>query len=364
MRHIYLGSVAFFAAESVPGLVRAVRVPRRNAEALRRALERAGALDRTRASRPEDGTVVFPVSEAPPLDLETFEATVVDVPETPRRSTETPRDRILARVSSAARPFVPRRWDRLGDVVVLRFPESTDAPLREIARAFAEVLEAKAVVRERAIAGPWRTPEVDVLWGTDTRTVRVEGGIAFALDPAKVMLSSGNLPERLGIADRVADGEVVVDLFAGIGYFSIPIAVRANPSRVVACEANPEAFRFLEENVRRNRAWCVEPRLGDCREVAPEGVADRVVVGYLRSGPFLGTAMRTIAPSGGEVHVHAAVPTADASTPIRDVTEAAVRAGRTVLAASSRRVKSVAPHLVHVAVDARIGPKRVSIGAA
>lgn len=346
--------------------MRAVRVPRRNAEALRRALVRVDALDTTRVSSREGNSVAFPICADPPVQLDAFGAAIADVPETARRVSETPRDRVVREVRPSARPFVPRRWDRLGDVIVLRPPRPiSEAPLRQIAAAFAHVLGAKAVVEERAITGPQRVPSVRLLWGRDTRTVHVEGGIAYALDPATVMFSSGNLRERMTLPRRVLPGEVVVDLFAGIGYFSIPIAIRARPSRVIACEENPVAFRFLQENIRRNRAWTVEPRLGDCDEVAPEGIADRVVMGLLRSGPYLRTAMRALRPEGGEVHYHEVVPSEAVGTRLTSrVEEAARKSGRTVVASSPRIVKSVAPRVLHAAVDARIGPKRVSIRAA
>src|SRR2546427_5740056 len=88
------------------------------------------------------------------------------------------------------------------------------------------------------------------------------------------MFSSGNLAERMGIADRVRPGAVVVDLFAGIGYFSLPIAVRSRAKRVYACELNPVSFRYLVENTRLNRTTNLIPLLGDCRDVEPR-VLDR-----------------------------------------------------------------------------------------
>src|SRR5207249_9792047 len=124
------------------------------------------------------------------------------------------------------------------------------------------VLGARTVVQDvSGIHGPLRRPDVRVLWGNGTETVHVEGGIRYALDVARVMFSSGNLAERMGLADRVRPGVVVVDLFAGIGYFSLPIAVRSRAKRVYACELNPGSLRDLVENTRRTRTTNLIPPL-------------------------------------------------------------------------------------------------------
>ena len=64
-----------------------------------------------------------------------------------------------------------------------------------------------------------------------TETINKENGCLFKLDLAKVMWSKGNNNERLRIAKLVGDGETVIDMFAGIGYFSIHIAVHSNAKR-------------------------------------------------------------------------------------------------------------------------------------
>ena len=97
-----------------------------------------------------------------------------------------------------------------------------------------------------------------------------------------------------------------MDMFAGIGYFTLPMAVLGRPARVHAAEIDTEAHRYLVANVARNGVGdVVEPLLGDCRDVAPRGVADRVVMGYVGgTEAFLDTAMETLSEGGGVVHLH------------------------------------------------------------
>ena len=66
-----------------------------------------------------------------------------------------------------------------------------------------------------------------------------EGGIKYGLDITKSMFSSGNGTERLRNGKMKAQGDSVVDLFAVIGYFTLPLLVSASVTRVYACEWNP-----------------------------------------------------------------------------------------------------------------------------
>jgi tRNA wybutosine-synthesizing protein 2 len=146
----------------------------------------------------------------------------------------------------------------------------------------------------------------------------------------------------------------VVDMFAGIGYFSIPMAVHSRPERIYACEVNPVAFHYLEENARINRVGNLRPLLGDCRETAPEGVADRVIMGYLRAQGFLEKAMR-VAGRKAILHYHEACPNELIGTrPWAAVRDAAEKAGRSVEQLHLRRLKSYAPGVTHVVLDARV----------
>src|SRR2546430_11097004 len=65
----------------------------------------------------------------------------------------------------------------------------------------------------------------------------------------------------------VEKGERVVDMFAGVGPFSILIAKRLGDVRVEAIDANPQAVELLQENVRANKVESkVHTHLGDRSE--------------------------------------------------------------------------------------------------
>ena len=281
-------------------------------------------------------------------------------PSGPRRPSplDQVRAALLGTLPQAQRDVLPERWERLGRVLVLPLPAALDAWREPVCAAYARVLGCEAVVRDAGpIRGALREPLRELLWGQSTETVHVEGGVRYAMDAARVMWSSGNVNERQRIAPLVRPGERVLDLFAGIGYFTLPVAVKARPERVVACEANPEAFRWLERNLALNKVQeRVEARLGDCREVAPMAWADRVLLGYtLATERFLPTALAALRAEGGMLHHHEASPAhlwqEQAWGHVRD---AAREAGREAELLDQRIVKNYAPGKVHVVVDARV----------
>lgn len=251
--------------------------------------------------------------------------------------------------------LLPTRWEHIGGVIILRLSREQWEYRREIGAAYAKALGATAVLaRVGPISGPFREPEVERIWGDSAVTVHVENGVKFCLDAESIMFSAGNLRERLRMASTPEAGETVVDLFAGVGYFALPMALRSRAARVVACEVNPAAFRYLCEGQRLNRAWRLEPLLGDCTDVAPRRVADRVVMGFLDGARYLPLAMQVLRHGGGTVHYHEACPDERKERPEQHVSAAAREAGFRVARSRKFRLKSYAPGVGHWIIDARL----------
>jgi len=79
----------------------------------------------------------------------------------------------------------------------------------------------------------------ETIAGFKTETVHRENGVIFNLDARKVMFSAGNLKERMRMSLFGKD-EFVVDMFAGIGYFTLQMAVHSRPRKIMAIEMNPK----------------------------------------------------------------------------------------------------------------------------
>ena len=254
--------------------------------------------------------------------------------------------------------LLPAGWERVGHVAILTLHPELVPRASEVGNALLSLPGVRTVaVRTAGITGRYRRPGLEVVAGEpSTETLHREHGCVFKLDVAKAMFSLANLHERARVAGLVREGEVVVDLFAGVGQFTIPIARLAKPSRVYAVELNPIAFTYLEENVRLNRVGhIVVPLPGDCELVAPRGVADRVVMGILHvTHRYLPLALEVLRPSGGVMHYHESVPSRlRFERPIERIFEAA--AGREVEIVGKRVVKRYAPGVDHVVIDAKVG---------
>lgn len=302
-------------------------------------------------------TVAIPVT-APPESTDVLE--VVEVVGEPRL--QTLEDHLRERGwNERERERAPGSWAVVGSVILV---DVADTPRpEEVGDALLAIHgNADTVLARDEISGVHREPSVEVIAGEgDTHTVHREHGTVYALDLAEVMFSPGNKAERAHMGEAVADGERVLDMFAGIGYFALPMA-RAG-AQVTAVEHNPTAFQYLVENVVRNGVQDrVETYRADCRDVVAEGIEtagddtpfsfDRVVMGYYDAYEYLDSALAAL-ESGGTLHMHAATPETELpDRPVDRLRAAAEKRGRQVDVREVREVKGYSEGVVHVVVDA------------
>ncbi|XP_023718036.1 tRNA wybutosine-synthesizing protein 2 homolog isoform X3 [Cryptotermes secundus] len=152
----------------------------------------------------------------------------------------------------------------------------------------------------------FRTPNVRLVWGELSWVDCVDNGIRYSWDVTKTMFSAGNAPERHRLARFRCDGEVVVDMYAGIGYFTLPYLVHARARMVHACEWNPDAVIALRKNLIQNNVSerCIIHE-GDNQKVQLHNIADRVNLGLLPScEASWQTACKVLKSTGGVLHIH------------------------------------------------------------
>ncbi len=240
------------------------------------------------------------------------------------------------------------KYKKIGDVLILDNTYS-NGDYEELSKNH----NVKTVMKINHIQGTKREPVYEILYGSDTETINKENGCLFKLDLAKVMWSKGNNNERLRVAKLVENGETVIDMFAGIGYFSIPIGVHANAKEVISIEINPNSYEFLCENIKLNKLDNITPVLGDCMVETPKFKADRIIMGYVKTTHhYLRVAIDSL-NGGGILHYHETVPEKLMNTrPIsRIIAEAR---GRDVELIKTNKIKKYSPGVWHVVVDARI----------
>lgn len=243
------------------------------------------------------------------------------------------------------------KWKKIGDILILdnKFTVQSDTQLKELS----DKHNVKTIMKVDHIYGTKREPVIKLLYGNDTETINKENGCLFKLDLKKVMWSKGNNNERIRIAKLVEDNETVIDMFAGIGYFSIPIGVYSNAKQIYSIEINPNSFHYLKENIKLNKISNITPLLGDCINITPDYKADRIIMGYVKTTHhYLKVAIDSL-NKGGVIHYHETVP--EKLMDIRPINRIKELAGdRQVEFLKLNKVKKYSPGVFHVVCDARI----------
>lgn len=98
----------------------------------------------------------------------------------------------------------------------------------------------------------FRTFKMEVLAGKDDLIVeQSESGCKFKFDFSKVYWNSRLNTEHERLISKFNSGDVVGDVFAGVGPFAVPAGKKQ--VFVLANDLNPESFKYLQENITHNK---------------------------------------------------------------------------------------------------------------
>ena len=216
-------------------------------------------------------------------------------------------------------------------------------------------------------------------------------------DLTRVMFSRGNVTEKKRFGrNLVQPGECVLDMYAGIGYYTLPALIHGQARHVVACEWNSHALYALRYNLKANgvdnRATVLE---GDCRislrglikrrrqgtntdherestTTAEINQFDRISLGLLPSceGGWPVAVSCLDRSTGGWLHVHANVPTIERTNwshwlcrslvniaSEQQKEDASMNSSEWIAVCSHvEKVKSYAPKVDHIVADVFLGP--------
>ncbi len=327
---------------------RCVVVPRASGETVRRALAEAGLLAYGLKIRSDEGHIYLPV--VPELDdlvlgniAPGLKVTTCDFEETEQRKTI--EDLVGLEPS----------FEVIGDIAVLA--QEYDRKIGEAIMAVHKSIKV-VLVPVSPVSGEFRVREFKVLCGENrTTTTCREHGFVFEMDLAKVYFSPRLSTERLRVTQQVTDMEFVIDMFAGVGPFAIPMAKRA--MYVIAVDKNPAAYEYLQKNIKLNHVTNIEAVCADIRDVKLPQPADRAIMNLPHSSfDFLDKAFELVR-SGGIIHYYDIRPETEIFDGIvGKVKEKASACGVLIEILNKRIVRSYSPHEYNIVLDIRVTGKK------
>lgn len=249
--------------------------------------------------------------------------------------------------------------DVVGDIAIVRLDELSSSEKRKVARALLDELKNVRVVMEQegGIEGEHRLRKLKHLAGEKrTMTLHRENGCAFKVDVAKCYFSPRLSTERLRVATLVGPRENVLNMFAGVGPFSIAIAKKVG-ARVTSCEVNAYAVKLHKENDRLNKVdrlvTVVRGDAADLPELVEERF-DRVLMPHpSQADRYLPTALQ-MAKKRATVHYYRHVLGVDEEDAAQGLRRELSRILPPAAAYSVRKVREVGPRWVEMAAEIRL----------
>ncbi|MCX8173916.1 MAG: class I SAM-dependent methyltransferase family protein [Thermoplasmata archaeon] len=249
-------------------MVKCVKVDKRDAEMLLREIKVCGLLDCKHRIERDENFVYIPLKDAPEEltvlhqkhgEIEFVERNMTRSAERPRHYSES------LSLPQEIMKQLPSSFDIVGDIAIIKLPEKLKKHAKEIGDAMLRTYSSvKTVLVDEGVDGDYRIRKVSYAAGEEkTRTLHIEYGLRFEVDLAKVYFSPRLANDRQRICSEIVSPCVVIDMFAGVGPFSVAIAKKHPEARVYAIDINPDAHVLLLKNIVRNRVKNVEAICGD-----------------------------------------------------------------------------------------------------
>ena len=278
------------------------------------------------------------------------------------------REKLSNVVSSAELSLIYNSFDVIGNIAVIKLPKSNIVNAEKIASQIMAVhRNVKTVFAQNSpFLGDFRVRELRLLAGEHkTSTKCKESGCVFAVDVEKCYFSPRLSHERLRIASLVKTGETIVNMFSGVGCFSIIIAKTTSKTKVFTIDVNPTAVQYMKNNVRVNRVYGkVIPLLGDSKDIINaqlQGQVDRVLMPLPEKAlEYLPCAVSALKKQGGWIHYYDFQHATGNEKPV-DKTKLKVAQklddiGVGYIFAFSRVVRSTGPNWYQTALDIQVTP--------
>jgi len=338
-----------------------LKTPRKKAEFIRKKLFALGILDHKRKIVSDAKNVYLPIKNSKTTEAKKFGRLTEKRTKTQKREPRSIATLLRHKLTKRELALLKSSYDSFGEVVVVEVPKGLVKKEKMIGQAFLNLhKKLRAVFKKTGpVTGDYRTRKLKRIAGTGgSETTYKEHGCTFQFDLTKVFFSPRLATERDIIARQVKPKEVVVDMFAGAGPFSILIA-KKQPlvKKIYAIDLNPDAVRYLKLNSLLNKVGeKIEAISGDAPSIINKklnGTADRVIMNLPRSPKnYLPTALKALKKKG-VLHYYTFCSTEEE---VRQRIGESLR-GKTFRIRSIRNVKPYSPEEYCFAADIYISKK-------
>ncbi len=339
----------------------AIKVERCKAEEVRRKLQMLRLIDNDFKPIFEEGYVYFPVRTINGLDnlLKEYSVEVVRAFFEKRfRRPKNLRDALEKILPSDLHPYIPSSIDLVGDIALVTIPEKLESYSREIGRAIMDIYpRVKTVLSKQGeTVGEYRIRLFNIIaGGPNTETIHREHGCIYKVDLMKAFFNPRMSGERLRVALQIRDKENILDMFAGVGPFSILLAKKNPTVTITAIELNPDAYNYLLTNISLNRVEDrVKALLGDAKQILKDfrPIFDRIIMDLpFNSLNFLDIALSKL-KNYGVIHLYHVESGVDSIDKARlRVIKLAEEMGYRIEITYSRQVLEVAPRKFIIGLD-------------
>lgn len=272
-----------------------LKVPKSKGEKVRHKLLERNLINKQAKIESDDEFIYIPIKEEPldrDLDYPILDRDLEDREQLSRDYTE------VVDVSSELIDELPSSYDIVGDIAIIKIPEGLYEYKAEIGRAILEVHpNLKTVLEDKGVTGEYRIRDVEHITGEEkTVTVHKEYGAELEVDLSEAYFSPRLATERWRVVNKVDSNETILDMFAGVGPYTVLIGKNKKVKHIHSIDINPKAIYYLKRNLKRNSiSELVTVYEGDAKKIAPKIKADRIIMNLPHSNyNFLSSALRAV----------------------------------------------------------------------
>ncbi len=254
---------------------------------------------------------------------------------------------------------LPTSYDVIGDIILIKLKDDLWSYKEKIGESLLKLNKnIKTVFLTKPVTGELRTRDLELIAGEKrTITLHKEYGLKFNVDVSKTYFSPRLSAERKRVADLVKQGEIIVDMFAGVAPFSVMIAKYAHPKIIYAIDKNKDAIKYAQQNIKINNVLDkIEIIYTDAKKVHnilwQKGVkADRIIMNLPFSAYlFFEYALEIIADTC-VIHYYDIISENKITERIKDLKKIAEENKISLTNFDVRKIKTYAPREFYIGID-------------